>query len=32
MIVPKECEKEKPCRFESIAVETLEECIKVCCK
>lgn len=32
LIIPKECEKEKPCRFECIAVETLEECIKVCGK
>lgn len=32
LIIPKECEKDKPCRIECIAVETLAECIKVCCK
>lgn len=32
LIIPKECEKDKPCGTECIAVETLEECIKVCCK
>lgn len=32
LIIPKECEKDKPCRPECIAVETLAECIKVCCK
>lgn len=32
LIIPKECEKDKPCGIECIAVETLEECIKVCCK
>lgn len=32
LIIPKECEKNKPCGTECIAVETLAECIKVCCK
>lgn len=32
LIIPKECENNKPCCMEYIAVETLAECIKVCCK
>jgi magnesium chelatase family protein len=32
LIIPKECEKNKPCGTECIAVATLAECIKVCCK
>ena len=32
LIIPKECENNKPCGTKCIAVETLAECIKVCCK